>query len=203
MSASKKDTKKMVQIAVLMAITIIMGVTPLGTIRTPFMSVSLVTIPVSIAAILTGVVGGAMCGATFGITSFINAITGTSGMMTILFGVSPVGVVVTTIVPRVLEGIFVALLFKLFREKLHMKSFANYLASLCCPLLNTIMFMTCVCLFFYKSDYITGLVEKFGATNPFAFVILLVGIQGLVEAITCTIVGGVVTQTLEKVLKKN
>lgn len=40
----------MVELALLLAITIIMGTTPLGTIRTPFLSISLVTIPVAIGA---------------------------------------------------------------------------------------------------------------------------------------------------------
>ena len=43
----------MVELALLLAITIIMGTTPLGTIRTPFLSISLVTIPVAIGAILS------------------------------------------------------------------------------------------------------------------------------------------------------
>ena len=46
----KFDTLTMVELALLLAITIIMGTTPLGTIRTPFLSISLVTIPVAIGA---------------------------------------------------------------------------------------------------------------------------------------------------------
>lgn len=204
MSTSKKqtaklNTKQLVQLAVLMAITIIMGTTPLGTIRTGFMSVSLVSVPVAVAAITLGIPGGILCGGVFGITSFINAVTGTSGMMTILFGVNPYATLFTTIVPRVLEGLLVALIFDLFHNKLSIKKISHYIAALCCPLLNTLLFMTCIVIFFYNSDYIQELVAKLGATNPLIFVITLVGVQAIAEAVTCLILGGTVSLVIEKI----
>lgn len=197
----KFDTLTMVQLAVLIAITAIMGTTPLGTIRTPFLSVSLVTIPVAIGAILIGPVGGLICGAAFGITSLINALTGTSGMMTVLMSVNAFGAVFTILVPRCLEGVLTAYLFNVFKN-LKTGKLSYYLGAICCPLLNTLLFMSCIVIFFYNSDYVQGLVTKLGATNPIMFVILLVGIQGLVEAVSCCIIGGFISQTLTKVLKK-
>lgn len=202
----KFSTLMMVQLAVLIAITVIMGTTPLGTIRTPFLSVSLVTIPVAIAAIILGPIGGMVCGAAFGITSLINALTGTSGMMSILMTVNAFGAVFTIIVPRVLEGLLTALIFKAAHKtmtELKAGRMAYYVGAICCPLLNTLLFMSCIVLFFYNSDYVQGLVEKLGASNPIMFVVLLVGIQGLIEAVSCCIIGGTISAVLVRVFKKN
>ncbi|HCA34043.1 MAG TPA: ECF transporter S component, partial [Lachnospiraceae bacterium] len=56
--------------AILIALTLIMGLTPLGTLRTPFLSVSLVTVPVALAAMLIGPAGALICATIFGATSF-------------------------------------------------------------------------------------------------------------------------------------
>ena len=48
----RSKTITMVQTALLVAVTLVMGTTPLGTIRTPFLSASIVTVPVAIEAFL-------------------------------------------------------------------------------------------------------------------------------------------------------
>lgn len=197
----KLNTKTFVETALLVAVTIIMGLTPLGTLRTPFLNVSLVTVPVAIAAIVLGPVAGMICGLTFGITSFINALTGASGMLSTLFVINPFGVFVTAVVTRTLEGLLVGFIFKGLK-KLNLKAVAYYIAAICCPLLNTLLFMSCIVLFFYNTDYVQGLVTKVGATNAFNFVILLVGVQGLIEAATALIIAGSVSLTLAKTVNK-
>ena len=99
--ASRREDSKVVfmtETAVLIAITLIMGLTPLGTLRTPLLSVSIVTIPVAIAAMLIGPAGAVACAAVFGLTSLYNAVTGTSGLLSTLLQVSPFGVFVTAVV---------------------------------------------------------------------------------------------------------
>lgn len=201
-TTKKLDTKTMVELGVLIAITIIMGTTPLGTLRTPFLSVSLVTIPVAVGAIIIGPIGGIVCGLTFGLTSLFNALTGASGMMSTLMTVNPVGAIITIIVPRVLEGLLVAYIFIGLKRILKKNKLVYYLASICCPLLNTLLFMSCIVLFFYHSDYIQGLASNLGATNPISFVVLLVGIQGIIEAVACLLIAGTVTLALSSFLKR-
>lgn len=202
MKNKKLDTLTLVELAVLIAITIIMGTTPLGTIRTPFLSVSLVTIPVAIGAIILGYKGGIICGLGFGLTSLYNALIGASGMMSALMAVNAFCAVFTIIVPRVLEGLLTALIYNAIKKAIKKDVVSCYIAAICCPLLNTLLFMTCICVFFYKSDYIQALVDKFGSTNPFSFVIALVGIQGVIEAVSCCIIAGTVSIALKKALKR-
>ncbi len=202
MSTINSKTTKLAQLAVLVAITIIMGITPLGTIRTPILSVSIVTVPVAIAAILLGTTGGLVTGAVFGLTSFINAVTGTSGMMSILLQINPFGAVVTTIVARILVGLCTALIFKGFHKIQPLRKPSYYIASVCAPLLNTLFFMTSLVVFFYHTDYIQGMVEKLGVSNPIAFVIALVGVQGLIEAGAALVLAGTISIVLARYLRK-
>ena len=198
----KFSTLNMVEMAVLIAIIIIMGTTPLGTIRTPFLSVSLVTIPVAIGAIIIGPIGGLICGLGFGLTSLYNALIGASGMMSALMAVSPFGAVFTILVPRMLEGVLTAYIFILFKKLLKSGKPAYFIGAIACPLLNTLFFMSCIVLFFYNSDYVQGLVEKLGVSNPVSFIIALVGIQGLIEAVSCCILAGVISLALAKTLNR-
>lgn len=199
----RSDTriKFMTETAVLIAITLIMGLTPLGTLRTPILSVSLVTIPVAIAAMLIGPKGAIACATVFGITSFINAITGASGLLSALFQVNPFGVFVTAIVARMLMGIFTGLIFKGL-HKISSKPVSYYLTGLAAPLLNTLFFMSSLMIFFYRSDYMQGMAQKLGAVNPMALVITMVGTQGLIEAVTGCILGGIVGILLAKALHR-
>lgn len=191
----------MTETAILVAITLLMGLTPLGTLRTPFLSVSLVTIPVAIAAMLIGPMGAITCATVFGFTSLFNAITGASGLLSALFEISPLGVVVTAVVARVLMGTCTGFLFKGL-HKVTRKPFIYYLTGLAAPLLNTLFFMGSLVLFFYNSDYIQGMAQKLGAVNPMSFVIALVGTQGLIEAVTGCALAGTVGLLVAKALHR-
>ena len=70
------------------------------------------------------------------------------------------------------------------------------------PVLNTLFFMGYIVLVFYRTEFVQNLVVKKGAANPFMFVVLLVGVQGLVEAAACGLLGGTLAKTVDGVLKK-
>ena len=57
-----------------------------------------------------------------------------------------------------------------------------------------------IVLAFYKTDYIQNLVANLGVHNPLSFVIALVGVQGLTEAVVCCILGTIITKALSKAL---
>ena len=174
-SATKFNTKYMVELALMVAVILVMSLTPLGYIRTPGLSITLLTVPVAVGAIILGPVGGLICGLTFGLTSFYQCFVG-GAMGTVLLGINPFGTFVTTV---------------------------DYIASLCCPLLNTLLFMSSLVLFFYNTDYVQAFVTALGAKNPLIFVVLFVGVQGLIEAGICFIVASVVSRALYAALKLN
>lgn len=195
-----KGTRSMVELALMSAIIIVMAMTPLGYLRTPVLSITLLTIPVAVGSIILGPKGGAFLGAVFGATSFAQALSG-AGMTAILLQTNPLGVLFLCFVPRILEGFLCGLIAK-YARKTRFKKAAFYIAGISCPVLNTILFMGTVVVLFYQTEYIQTLVNTLGVTNPFTFIIALVGIQGLIEAIVCGVISGTVSLTLAKVLKR-
>ena len=69
-TAKTFSTRYMVELALMIAIVFLMSFTPLGYIRTPGLSVTLLTVPVAVGAVILGPAGGAICGLAFGVTSF-------------------------------------------------------------------------------------------------------------------------------------
>ena len=191
-------TRYMAELALMAAIIFIMAFTPLGYFRTPGISITFLTVPVAVGAIILGPKGGAVCGLVFGITSLIQCFMGGSfGSM--LLSINPVGTAVTCIVPRVLEGLLCGMVFQGIRKV--SKNSAYFAASLACPLLNTLFFMSAVVLIFYHTEYIQGFVQALGVSNPFTFVLAFVGIQGLIEAGVCFLLARAVSRALGAALK--
>ena len=100
-----------------------------------------------------------------------------------------------------LEGWLTGLIFKSTPSIKAPSKASFYIASLACPLLNTLLFMSSLVIFFYNTEYIQGFAQAFGATNPFMFVIAFVGVRGAIEAVICFVVGSILTRTLYKILK--
>lgn len=117
---NSERTARMTMQAMLMAIMLIMGFTPLGSIPLPFMKATTTHIPVILAAILFGVKSGVAFGIGFGFVSMIRQtimpnitafaftpfipIPGTAGF-------NWCGLVVA-FVPRIMMGVGVALLYR-------------------------------------------------------------------------------------------
>lgn len=192
------NTRYMVELALMIAIIFIMAFTPLGYLRTPGLSITFLTVPVAVGAMILGPKGGAVCGLAFGITSLMQCF-GTSAFGAMLLGINPFGTAFTCIVPRVLEGLLCGLIFQAVRAK--KKNLAYFIGGLSCPVLNTILYMSSLVLFFYNTDYIQGFVDTLGVSNPFTFVVAFVGAQGVIEAVVCTVVAAAVARALAAALK--
>lgn len=93
-------------------------------------------------------------------------------------------------------------LYQVFLKSSLLKKVSVALANLCCPLMNTLFFMGTLTLFFYQTDYIQGIAQGMGAGNPLIFILLFVGVNGLVEAVACFVAGSAISQALKKVVKR-
>lgn len=196
---TRKSTRYMVELALMIAIIFIMAFTPLGYLRTPGLSITFLTVPVAVGAMILGPKGGAICGAAFGITSLMQCF-GASPFGTMLFGINPFFTVILCIVPRVLEGLLSGLIFKGIRSK--NANLAYFIGGFACPVLNTVLYMATLVLLFYNTDYIQGFVETLGVESPLMFVVAFVGVQGLIEAGVCTVVAAAVSRALAAALKQ-
>ncbi len=184
------------ELGLLIAIELVMKLIGLGSVPVGPLYMSFLTVPIAIAAMLLGPAAGAITGAVFGLVSFYDAVTGVSVMTGAFFQLSPVNTFILCVGTRVLMGIMVGLLFRLFHALDRGKTVCFLFGALSAPLLNTFFFMGYIILVFYQTEYIQNLVTKLGAANPIAFVLMLVGIQGLIEAVVCGVAGTIVAKTL-------
>jgi len=176
----KKETiTRLIISAIFTALIFILAFTPLGFFKTGGLSVSLLTIPVTIGAILLGPVHGAFLGAIFGMTSLIQCF-GLEPFGTTLMGINPIYAIIVCLVPRILMGYLTGLVFRAFKKG-KLTRIGAAITSVCAPLLNTVLFMTALILCFYNTDVIQGIVTTLGAGNVFTFAILFVGINGALE----------------------
>lgn len=204
-------TRTLTQLALLTAVILVMAYTPLGYLRVGPLTMSLLTVPVAIGAMLVGPVGGAWLGLIFGLTSFMNAVNGTGGLTAFAFQYNPVFCFITCVVARVACGLCCGLLYKgaarLF--KTHDKA-ACVVGALSAPLLNTLFFMSCLLGFFYQLDQIQNMLSNqqvqqmlaaSGIPAPLAVAVVMVGVQGLIETVTSGVISTAVTVALRRVFK--
>ena len=187
---------RLVLTALLTALIIVMAFTPLGYLKAGAIEITFITIPVIIGAVLLGPVGGLFLGAVFGITSFIQCF-GMSTFGVALFSVSPLRTAIVCIVPRVLMGWLTAVIFKAVSSK-DKTSFVQYLvASIAGPL-----FTGTLLLLFNSAPIIIQLKEQFGSTNVMTFAAAFVGVNGLIEAGVCAVLGTALCKALSVAMKK-
>ena len=109
----KADTVYMVEMALLIAVILIMAFTPIGYIRTLGLEITLIVVPVAVGAVTLGPAAGAALGAVFGITSFIQCF-GMSPFGAALLGINPIYTLIVCVLPRTLMGWLTGLLYQGF-----------------------------------------------------------------------------------------
>ena len=139
MTKSKFSTKYLVEMALLVAIILLMAFTPIGYIKTAGLEITLIVIPVAVGAVTLGPAAGAILGGVFGITSFIQCF-GMSAFGTLLLGVNPVFTFLVCVPTRILDGWLTGLIYAGLKKTKIPSAGSVTLASLCCPLLNTTFF---------------------------------------------------------------
>lgn len=193
-----KNTRTLVIYALLTAIIALMALTPLGYLKVGVLEITFITIPVIVGAILLGKNAGAFLGGVFGITSFIQCF-GMSAFGAALLAINPIMTFILCFVPRLLMGYLCGLIFESLYKKRSGKILPYAAASLSGALLNTILFTTALILMFGNTEYIMGLRS---GMNIAAFVVAFVGINGLTEALVCSVVGTAVSKAVYKFVNK-
>ena len=140
--------KRMVGIALLMAMVVVMQalsgiIPPVGGF-----SISLVLIPIVLGAAVYGAGAGALLGATFGAIVYINCVTGADPGGAMVFQANPVLCFLVVMGKGILAGLASGGVYKLLHKV------NPYLAMLCaaiiCPMVNTGVFVICMLLFFIE-----------------------------------------------------
>lgn len=194
--ARRKRTLFLVQNALLTALIVLMAFTPIGYLQIGVVKMTFIMVPVAVGAITLGEKSGAFLGLVFGITSFIQCF-GLDAFGTTLFGINPAYTFIMCLVPRVLMGYLCGVAYKLIARK--KKKFALVFASFLAPVLNTVFFMSLLLLFFGNSDYIQGI--RNGA-ELWPFLVAFVGLNGVMEIATTTVIAPPVASTIKKATQK-
>lgn len=95
-------TRDLILIAMFTAIIFVLGMTPLGLIPLGFINLTILHIPVIVCAMTTRRRVSVTAGFMFGLVSTINAFVKPSALAANVLAVSPVAVIVMSILPRVL-----------------------------------------------------------------------------------------------------
>lgn len=203
MNHSRKSVQYLTQLAILVAIEWVMKLIGLGSVPVGPLYMSFLTVPIAVGAIVMGPGAAAVLGGVFGFVSFMDAVKGASIMTSNLLAVSPIHTFILCFGMRVLMGFCVGLLYRAVTKVCRVSSVNCFVASLSAPLLNTLFFMGYIVLAFYQTDYVQGLVAAKGAANPLMFVVLLVGIQGVIEAVVCSVTGTAIGRGVLKAMERS
>ncbi len=197
-----QKTLSFVELGLLVAVEIVMSVTPLGYLNLGFIAASLLTIPVAVGAILLGTGASTFLGFVFGISSFIRGFSSTAPMTIAMYAASIPASFVVAVISRVLMGLCTGLIVKTVRRIKKNSISDNIAGGLSAPLLNTVFYMGLLMLFFYHSEYIQSLIETTGVRNPVLLIGIMVGTQALIEAAACCVISIAVSKALQKALHR-
>lgn len=193
-----QKTVFMAELAVLIALIILLAFTPLGYLRVLAISITFIPIPVIIGAVILGPTAGAILGGVFGLTSFIQCL-GSDPFGVALFAISPFYTFLLCIPTRILMGWLTGLVAK----KMQGKGLAAFtVPSALGPLLNTVFFTATLMLLFWNAPILVDLRNGFGTDNVLLFFFMFIGINALVELISCTVIATAVSKALSHVNKK-
>ncbi|MBR6579923.1 MAG: ECF transporter S component [Ruminococcus sp.] len=184
----KVDTKKLALMGLLTALVVVLTYfnVPIGPL-----SITMTVIPVAIAAIALGPIGGAVIGAVWGVCSFLQCfgILGSSGMGVFTVQISPVLTFLQRFIPRVLEGYLAGWIFRIVSKATHPK-ISCFITGFSTALMNTIFFMSALVLLFgnnqdFADTYMQG-------QSAIAYIFGAVLGNALLEMAASTIVAGAV-----------
>ena len=197
MKTKKLSTKQLTVLGLMIAVLVLMSYTPLGYLNIGPLAITFNMIPVAIAAIACGPLGGAVLGAVFGLTSFGQCIGigGVSAMGATLFSISPVLAFIQRFVPRFLDGWLLGYLFRWLRKATKNTTLAGDITGFLSAFLNTVFFMVALVVLFGNTDYVKNLI---GGRNIIVFICAFVGVNAICEMISATILTGVISVALKK-----
>ena len=187
---TRSKTLWMVQTAILAAILILMAFTPLGYLKVGTISITFLTLPVVVGAVLIGPFSGAVLGAVFGITSFAQCF-GMDAFGTALMAINPILTFIMCMVPRILMGLLVGLIYRALARFDQKKTWSFAVAALSGAVINTVLFVGALIWFFGNSDYL----RQFGP-NLMAILGVLITLNAAIEAVVCMIAGTAIVKAL-------
>ena len=204
MRNSNRKTLRTVQLAMLVALVVVLqiisaSVPPIG----GMVSITLTLVPVVVGAILFGVKGGAILGASFGLIVLINCIIALDRGGNFLWTVNPFYTSLICLVKGVAAGVIPAWTYRLIngkREEISAKQRygATMVSALFAPVVNTGLFVCGMLIFFQDALYAWA-----GGTPIVSYILfVLAGLNFLVEFLINIFLTPAIVRIVD-VVKKN
>ena len=196
MKSNKFTTSQLTILGLMSGILFLMAYTPLGYLNIGPLAVTFNVIPVAICAVVLGPTGGAVAGAVFGLTSFLQAmgIGGTSALGAALFQINPFLSAVQCFVPRILDGLLIGYIFRGMRRKTNVYV-SCAVTGFFSAFLNTLFFMSALIVMFGNTEVVQNLM---GGRNVIIGCCLMVGVNAICEMVSSTILTAAVGTALSK-----
>ena len=196
MKSNKFTTSQLTILGLMAGILFLMAYTPLGYLNIGPLAVTFNVIPVAICAVVLGPTGGAVAGAVFGLTSFLQAmgIGGTSALGAALFQINPFLSAVQCFVPRILDGLLIGFIYRGMRKKTNVYA-SCAVTGFFSAFLNTLFFMTALVVMFGNTEVIQNLM---GGRNVIIGCCMMVGVNAISEMVSSTIIKAAVGTALSK-----
>lgn len=202
-----KKISEMVKTALFVSLIILLSVTPLGYIPLGTINATTIQMPVIVGAVLFGWKKGAFLGGVFGLTSLIkntvqpNATSFVFSPFIPVFGEESgsLWAIVISLLPRIMIGICAAGVFALLSKTKINKTFASAAAGFFGSLVNTVLVMGGIYLFFG---------ESYSEAKDIAYNTLMLTVTatitgaGITEAVVSAVICGAVCTALFKYMKK-
>ncbi|MEG0257405.1 MAG: ECF transporter S component [Christensenella sp.] len=178
----KNKTRTLTLTAILIAITLIFGFTPIGYIATPFgIVITLMCLPVIIGTLTLGWKAGLALAALFAITSIAKIPTDVFGPT--LLAYNPFMLMVNIIVPRILIPFVVFGVYRAMRTKSELVNIG--VAAVMGSLTNTVLYLTFLYVFF--STVVAG-----------AVILSVALLNGIIEAVVAALLCPPIVRALKK-----
>lgn len=191
----KMSTKEMVTTAVLSAIIVILGYTPLGLIPLPTMTATILHIPVAIGAVLYGPQIGLTLGTVMGLTTLSKAILAPVSPLDPLF-INPL----VSVIPRALMGIITAYAFIVLSKGIKKTAVSVGITAAIASITNTVLTLGALVIVYSKQ--LGQILEQNQVPGTaIAFVLGIAGTSGIAEAIITVIIVVPIIIALRKTLE--
>ncbi|MCF0131784.1 MAG: ECF transporter S component [Pseudobutyrivibrio sp.] len=191
----KLDVLKMTELALLTAIVIIMAFTPLGYLKVGIISITFIVVPVAVGAVLLGVSGGAFLGLVFGLTSFAQCF-GANAFGAMILSTKPFATAFCCIAPRIMVGVIPALIFAGLQKVCKNRPVNIAIACFLTPVTNTILYLSCMVIFFEKEfGEVFGYAGE-GGIHFFFWLLVVVALNAVLEAASSLIIGSAICNAL-------
>ena len=187
-----KNILQLVQMAVLAAIIIVLGFfTPFGFLKVGPFSITFLMIPVVIGAVLIGPAAGAFLGLIFGLASFRQCF-GLDPTGAYLLEINALYTFIVCLFPRIIMGLLVGLIFKALIKIRGTNILVPYMiASASGAILNTVLFLGALILFFWKDPTIN---EGLGTFKK--WILLALSMNATIELVASFFIGTSITKAL-------